>query len=208
MTPFNVLTGIVASLPEADIDTDVIFPARFLLLFEKAGLGTKLFYDRRFDESGTVKEHFVLNRAPYNTAQILLTGANFGTGSSREHAVWALADFGIRCVIAPSFGEIFYLNCIKNGLLPIRLPSPEHDRLLRYASESPRTLTVDLVNCQIRFDGMIVPFAIDSAHQMALLEGRDEIDRILTDDLSDILAFEARHRASSPWLAQPTDHET
>src|SRR5580698_3433920 len=122
MKRFTTVTGIAAPLPEADIDTDVIFPARFLLLPDKAGLGKQLFFDRRFDEFGAPRREFVLNRPPFDNAQILITGENFGTGSSREHAVWALAELGIRSIIAPSFGEIFYSNCLKNGLLPIRLP--------------------------------------------------------------------------------------
>lgn len=203
MRAFTTLTGIAAPLPEADIDTDVIFPARFLLLFEKAGLGARLFFDRRFDESGAPKEGFVLNRPPFNGAQILITGENFGTGSSREHAVWALADFGIRCVIAPSFGEIFYLNCFKNGLLPIRLSPSQCEMVLSHACTSNSPITVDLEKCQVQFEARRVPFSIDSAHRSALLKGVDDIGQVLADDLADIRAFEKRQLAHSPWLALP-----
>lgn len=208
MRPFTTLTGIAAPLPEADIDTDVIFPARFLLLLEKAGLGTRLFFDRRFDESGAPRPRFVLNRPPFDGAQILVTGENFGTGSSREHAVWALADFGIRCVIAPSFGEIFYLNCCKNGLLPIRLPPAEHAQVLDHACTRSSPITVDLEKCQVQFDAGNVPFSIDTAHRRALLEGLDEIGQVLADDLADIVSFEKRQCEHSPWLVLPHDRST
>jgi 3-isopropylmalate/(R)-2-methylmalate dehydratase small subunit len=199
MRRFTTLTGIAAALPDADIDTDVIFPARFLLLTDKAGLGKQLFFDRRFDKDGAPREEFVLNRRPFDRAQILIAGNNFGTGSSREHAVWALVDFGVRCVIAPSFGEIFYLNCFKNGLLPIRVTPAEHAVLLDHA-RSGRVLTVDLERLEIRFDSCSLAFSLDATLRRGLLEGLDEIDQILADDLADIVAFEARQRQDAPWL--------
>src|SRR3984957_9049014 len=146
MESFVSLTSVAAPLPDADIDTDVIFPARFLLLLNRQGLGQHLFHERR-RSSG--QERFVLDRSPFDKAQILVAGRNFGCGSSREQAVWALSDFGIRCVIAPSFGEIFYGNCFRNGVLPIILPDPEHhDVMLAATSGAP--LTVDLEAQEIR----------------------------------------------------------
>ena len=143
MTPFVTLTSVAAPFPEAQIDTDVIFPARFLLLPDKAGLGRHLFHERR------AKGGFVLDRAPWTTARILVTGPDFGTGSSREQAVWALADFGIRCVIGPSFGEIFFSNCFRNGVLPIGLRDAAYTAVLK-AAEQGQPITVDLPSQQVR----------------------------------------------------------
>lgn len=199
MRPFTSLTGIAAPLPDADVDTDVIFPARFLLNTERAGLGKQLFFDRRFARDGTPRSEFVLNQAPYDRAQILVAGDHFGTGSSREHAVWSLVDFGIRCILAPGFGEIFHLNCFKNGLLAIRVSAGEQAVLLDHA-RTGRALTVDLEKLEIRFDSRCMTFAIDAAQRRDLLEGLDEIDRILADDLDDIAAFETRQREDAPWL--------
>ena len=200
MIAFTSLTALAAPLPEADVDTDVILPARFLLLLDKAGLGRHLFHERRFDKDGGMRAEFILNRPPFDGAQILVAGANFGCGSSREQAVWALADFGIRCVVAPSFGEIFFANCFKNGVLPIRLDEPVHGEVMAAAVEAS-TLTVDL-----EAQALVVPgkepigFSVDPRRRRALLLGLDEIGAILADDLPDIEAFEARRRASMPWL--------
>jgi 3-isopropylmalate/(R)-2-methylmalate dehydratase small subunit len=200
MSEFKMVTSVAAPLAESDIDTDVVIPARFLLLLDKSGLGTHLFHERRHDPDGTKNTTFVLNRPPFDRAQILIAGQNFGCGSSREQAVWALADFGIRCVIAPSFGEIFAANCFKNGVLPITLGEEAYARVLR-AAEGGTPLTADLVAREIRIgDGDPIAFSVDAHRRRALLLGLDEIGMILADDLVEIDAFEARHRSSSPWL--------
>jgi 3-isopropylmalate/(R)-2-methylmalate dehydratase small subunit len=198
MQKFTTLTSVAAPLPEADLDTDVIFPARFLLLLDKAGIGKHLFHERRYRE-GRLTD-FVLNTPPYDHAQILVAGANFGSGSSREHAVWALADFGIRCVIALSFGEIFYANCFKNGVLAILLAGHEHVRVMDVA-RAAGTLVVDLESQAISLsDGSTIAFEIDDYKRRSLLLGLDEIGSILADDADDIAAFEHRQRSQFPWL--------
>ena len=194
MNSFTTLTALAASLPEAQIDTDVIFPARFLLLPDKAGLGSKLFSERR------AQGGFVLDTPPWNKAQILVTGPDFGTGSSRENAVWALADFGIRCVIGPGFGEIFHANCFRNAILPIILAGDALSRVQAEA-EAARTVTIDLPAQLIRLsDGHEIAFDIEAHRKRALLEGLDEIGVILKEELGAIEAFEARHRSANPWL--------
>ena len=199
MEKFVTLTSVAAPLPEADVDTDIIFPARFLLLLDKVGLGKHLFHERR-NAPGGASTDFVLNTPPFDVAKILVTDANFGSGSSREQAVWALADFGIRCVIAPSFGEIFYSNCFKNGVLPIVLTGEAHSNAMS-AAASGQPFTVDLESQTVTFpNGPSVPFEIDPYRKRALMLGLDEIGGILTEDADDIAAFETRHRASQPWL--------
>jgi 3-isopropylmalate/(R)-2-methylmalate dehydratase small subunit len=198
MQSFTTLSSVAAPLPEANLDTDIIFPARFLLLLDKAGLGKHLFHERRHPKlSGA--EAFVLDRAPFDTAQILVAGPNFGSGSSREQAVWALLDFGIRSVIAPSFGEIFYGNCFKNGVLPIVVSEEAHQRALR-AAETGLPITVDLAAQTIALPTETVAFDIDPYRRQALLLGLDEIDGILANDQAEIDAFEQRQRNRSPWL--------
>jgi 3-isopropylmalate/(R)-2-methylmalate dehydratase small subunit len=199
MQKFTVLTSVAAPLPETHLDTDVIFPARFLLLPDKKGLGEQLFNERRTNRTGE-GPRFVLDTPPFDKAQILVTGRAFGTGSSREQAVWALADFGIRCVISPSFGEIFFANCVKNGVLAIVLEEATHDTVMKEA-QSGRPITVDLEAAQIRFaDGTQIGFDIDPHRKRTLLQGLDEIGLILADDSAEIIAFEARQRAEKPWL--------
>ena len=183
---------------KADVDTDVIFPARFLLLLDKAGLGKHLFHERRYREGRTTD--FVLNSPPFDKARILVAGKNFGSGSSREQAVWALADFGIRCVIAPSFGEIFYNNCFKNGVLAIVLAGDPHERIMS-AAATAGSIAVDLETQQVSLsNGASLPFDIDPYHRRALLLGLDEIGAILADDASKIDAFEALQRDTFPWV--------
>ena len=194
MTPFVTLTAIAAPFPESQIDTDVIFPARFLLLPDKAGLGRHLFHERRAGGG------FVLDRAPWDRAGILVTGPDFGTGSSREQAVWALVDFGIRCVIGPGFGEIFHANCFRNGVLPIVLSGTPLNRVMAEA-EAGRALTADLPRQVIVLaDGSEIGFDADAHRKRALIEGLDEIGVILADDLAAITAFETAQRARRPWL--------
>ena len=200
MIAFETLTAVAAPFPESDIDTDVIFPARFLLLLDKAGLGKLLFHERRF-VGGQPRPEFVLNRPPFDAARILVAGRNFGSGSSREQAVWALADFGIRCVVAPSFGEIFFANCFKNGVLPVVLP-PEHHAKVLEAAQGGQAVTVDLEAQTIRASGENEPIAfdVDPHRKRSLLLGLDEIGAILADAAEDIARVAAWHRARSPWL--------
>jgi len=199
MSDFSPLVGVAAPLPESNIDTDIIFPARFLLLLNKVGLGKQLFHERRYSRDAT--DHpFVLDTAQFDKARILVTGRNFGSGSSREQAVWALADFGIRCVIAPSFGEIFYNNCFKNGLLPIVLPDATVERVLN-ATGAGAPLTIDLEAQQVRLpDGNAIGFDIDPYRRRILLLGLDEIGAIIEEDAADVGRFEQQQRAAFPWL--------
>ncbi|MBB5752553.1 3-isopropylmalate/(R)-2-methylmalate dehydratase small subunit [Prosthecomicrobium pneumaticum] len=197
MQPFRSVTSVAAPLPEADLDTDIIFPARFLLLLDREGLGRHLFHERRHKADAPP---FVLDRPPFDRARILVTGRNFGGGSSREQAVWALADFGIRVVLAESFGEIFHANCFRNGVLPIVLPAEDQARAMA-AAGTGAPMTVDLESETIALpDGAILRFAIDPYRRRALLAGLDEIGAILADDAAAIDAFEARQRRTAPWL--------
>jgi 3-isopropylmalate/(R)-2-methylmalate dehydratase small subunit len=198
MKRFTEITSVAAPLPEADIDTDVLFPARFLLLPDKAGLGEHLFHERRHRRERTAPP-FILNEAPFDKAEILVGGANFGCGSSREQAVWALLDFGIRCVIAPSFGEIFYANCFKNGVLPIVLRGDQYQAALA-AAASGGPVRVDLEEQTMRLPaGVAIPFEIDPYRRRCLLQGLDEIGAILADDVDDIVLFEQAQRKHAPW---------
>lgn len=199
MQPFRKVTAIAAPLPAADIDTDVIFPARFLLIAEKTGLSRHLFHEKRAGRADGAPP-FILDTPPFDAARILVAGSNFGCGSSREHAVWALADFGFRCVIAPSLGEIFASNCVRNGLLPVTLSEPEHALVLA-AARSGAPITVDLEEVRIVLpEGKAIPFTVGSHTRQALLRGLDEIGMILLDDVDDIAAFEERQRQAEPWL--------
>lgn len=198
MEKFATLSSVAAPLPETHLDTDVIFPARFLLLPDKKGLGEQLFNERRTNRTGEGLR-FVLDTPPYDSAQILVTGKAFGTGSSREQAVWALADYGIRCVISPSFGEIFFANCFKNGVLPIVLDETLHAEVMNEA-QARRKLTIGLQAQEIRLeDGRRIGFDVDPHRKRTLLLGLDEIGLILEDDLVEILAFEERQRQQRPW---------
>ncbi|MFG6441531.1 3-isopropylmalate dehydratase small subunit [Roseateles sp. LKC17W] len=205
MKPFTRLKSVAVPMPDADIDTDIIFPARFLVLTQKAGLGPYAFYEKRFDEQGRERSEFVLNRARWRGAAILVAGANFGCGSSREQAPWALADLGLRCIIAPGFGEIFEANCLNNGMLPIRLATPEHALALA-AAQAGQALTVDLQACTVTLaDDTVLRFGIDARARLALLEGQDEIEGIRREAGAAIAAFEARQQERQPWLyADPT----
>lgn len=196
MEPFARVHGLAVPFLEDDIDTDVIFPARFLLRMEKAGLGGYLFHDRRADPSDAT---FVLDRPAYAGARILIAGMNFGCGSSREQAVWTLVGAGFRCVIAPSFGDIFYANCFKNGLLPVVLPQKVIVDLAALAEQGQR-FTINLVAQTVRVAGRPAdPFEIAPQRREALLSGRDDIAEILLDEPR-IAAFEARSRRAQPWL--------
>jgi 3-isopropylmalate/(R)-2-methylmalate dehydratase small subunit len=201
MRPFTTLTGIAAPLPLANIDTDKIIPARFLKTIKRSGLGAHLFDTLRYDEAGRERPDFVLNQAPYRDAEILIAHENFGCGSSREHAPWALLDFGIRCVIAPDFADIFYNNCFKNGILAIRLPREVCDTLMADARLGGNArLTVDLVRqVVVRPSGEAIAFELDDTRRHALLEGLDEIGQTLGHAAA-IDQYESARRMAQPWL--------
>jgi 3-isopropylmalate/(R)-2-methylmalate dehydratase small subunit len=202
MKQFTVLAGVAAPLPLANVDTDTIIPARYLKTVGRTGLGKGAFHALRYGADGTEDPAFVLNREPYRNARILIAGANFGCGSSREHAPWSLLDFGITCVIAPSFADIFHNNCFKNGILCIALPSTEVDMLMAKARDGNTAggaFTVDLVHQTITApDGTGSSFAVDPARRRALLDGMDEIAMTLRHD-AEITAFEAARHAAQPW---------
>jgi 3-isopropylmalate/(R)-2-methylmalate dehydratase small subunit len=200
MQKFTTLTGIAAYLPMINVDTDMIIPKQYLKTIKRTGLGTGLFAELRYDEHGNPLPDFVLHKPPYDKAKILITGENFGCGSSREHAPWALLDFGISCIVAPSFADIFYNNCFKNGILPITLPQEEIDKLIDDASRGANAvLTVDLEAQEIRGpDGGAIKFDIDPFRKRCLMEGLDDIG--LTLEKADAIdAFEHEARVARPW---------
>lgn len=202
MDKFTTLTGVAAPLPMINVDTDMIIPKQFLKTIKRSGLGKNLFDEMRYDDNGNEVPDFVLNKPAYRNAQILVSGDNFGCGSSREHAPWSLLDFGIRCVIAPSFADIFYNNCFKNGILPIRLPQEDVDKLMADAERGANaTVTVDLENQEITGpDGGCIKFEVEEFRKHCLLNGLDDIG--LTLQKSDAInAFEAKRAASQPWLS-------
>ena len=197
MEPFSKITSVAAPLLRADINTDAIIPMRWLVTATRNGLGKGLFSEWRYRPDGGEDPAFVLNQAPYRAAGILIAGPNFGCGSSREHAPWALLDFGIRCIIAPSFASIFYENCLKNGILPVVLPL---DGVEKLATRGQGALTVDLITCSISDrDGHIAWFEVDASRRAALLEGRDEIDELL-QHATEIATFQSRDRDERPWV--------
>lgn len=199
MKPFETLSGVAAPFPRVNVDTDAIIPKQFLKTIERAGLGKGLFYDLRTDPDGTSRPDFVLNRAPYRKAAVLVVGANFGCGSSREHAVWALLDAGIRAVVGPSFADIFYQNCFKNGLLPVTLPQDQVDALMQDA-ERADVLQVNLERQEItRPNRAVVRFEIEPFRKEILLEGLDDIALTLKRGAA-IDAFETSQRTEAPWL--------
>ena len=200
MEKFTSLTGVAAPLNMVNVDTDMIIPKQFLKTIKRTGLKEGLFYELRWDEDGKSKD-FVLDQPTYQNAKILVSGDNFGCGSSREHAPWALLDFGIRCIIASDFADIFYNNCFKNGILPIKLPQEQVDLLMEDAEKGANaTMTVDLEAQEItRPDGEKIPFKIDSFRRHCLLNGLDDIG--LTLQKKDrIDSFEAKRKEAQPWL--------
>jgi 3-isopropylmalate/(R)-2-methylmalate dehydratase small subunit len=201
MDKFTTLRGVAAPLPMINVDTDMIIPKQFLKTIKRTGLGANLFDEMRFDESGAEKPDFVLNKPAYREASLLIAGENFGCGSSREHAPWALLDFGIRCIVAPSFADIFYNNCFKNGILPIVLPQAQVDLLMDDADRGANAMvTVDLEAQEITGpDGGLIAFEIDPFRKQCLLEGLDDIDQTLTKSAA-IDSFESRQKAAEPWL--------
>jgi 3-isopropylmalate/(R)-2-methylmalate dehydratase small subunit len=201
MEKFTQLTGVAAPLPMVNVDTDMIIPKQFLKTIKRTGLGKNLFDEMRFTPDGEEVPEFVLNQPAYRNAKILVAGDNFGCGSSREHAPWALLDFGIRCVIATSFADIFYNNCFKNGILPIILPQEDVDKLLDDASRGANaTLTVDLEKQEITGpDGGSISFDIDPFRKYCLLNGLDDVG-ITLQKAAAIDSFENKRAAEQPWL--------
>ena len=201
MQKFDKLTGVAAPLPMINVDTDMIIPKQFLKTIKRSGLGKNLFDELRYELDGREKPDFVLNRPAYRKAQILVAGDNFGCGSSREHAPWALLDFGIRCIIATSFADIFYNNCFKNGILPIRLPREDVDKLMDDAGRGANAvISVDLEQQTITGpDGGRIEFAIDGFRKHCLLNGLDDIGLTL-EKAAAIDGFEAKRGHAQPWL--------
>ena len=205
MQPFTTLTAVAAPLPLANVDTDKIIPARFLKTIKRTGLGVHLFDTLRYDAAGAERADFVLNAEPYRHAGTLITHENFGCGSSREHAPWALLDFGIRCVIAPSFADIFHTNCFKNGILPIALPREVCDLLMDDARMGGNArISIDLARqVVVRPSGEEIPFEIDAFRKHMLLNGLDEIGQTLQRGPA-IDAHEAKMRQQAPWMPSIT----
>jgi 3-isopropylmalate/(R)-2-methylmalate dehydratase small subunit len=202
MDKFNKLTAVAAPLPHVNIDTDAIIPKQFLKTIKRTGLGKNLFAEWRYNDDGTEKEDFVLNKAAWRKAEILVALDNFGCGSSREHAPWALLDFGIRCVISTSFADIFYNNCFKNGILPIKVTKEQLDELMDDAEKgSNAVLEIDLENQEIgRPNGEKIAFEVDEFRKHCLLNGLDDIG-LTMEKGSAIDKFEDKEKAERPWLA-------
>ncbi len=201
MDKFTTLEGVAAPLKIINVDTDMIIPKQYLKTIKRTGLGKGLFSEQRYKDDGSENPDFVLNKPSYRKAKILVAGDNFGCGSSREHAPWALGDFGIRCIISTSFGDIFYNNCFKNGILPIRVSHEELDKLFDDADRgSNATLTIDLENQEIRGpDGGAIKFEIDPFRKHCMLNGLDDIGLTMQKGKS-IDVFEAKEKAERPWL--------
>ena len=200
MEKFKSLTGVAAPLPMLNVDTDMIIPKQFLKTIKRTGLGSALFHEMRTRPDGSENPDFVLNKPAYKKAQILVAGANFGCGSSREHAPWALLDFGIRCVISTSFADIFYNNCFKNGILPIRLPKEDVDKLMDDASRGANAVvSIDLEKQEIRGpDGGVVKFDIDPHRKHCMLNGLDDIG-LTMEKKSSIDDYEAKLKKERAW---------
>ena len=198
MKKFNTLKGIPANLPMMNVDTDMIIPKQFLKTIKRTGLGKSLFFEMRYDENGKKIEKFVLNNKPYDSTSILITGKNFGCGSSREHAPWALLDFGIKCVISSSFADIFYNNCFKNGMLPIILDEEKIAELVQY-SERKENIEINLKEQEIIFGNKRIKFKIDSFKKKCLLEGLDDIALSL-EKSEKISVYEDKINKDKPWI--------
>ncbi len=198
MKKFNILKGIPANLPMMNVDTDMIIPKQFLKTIKRTGLGKGLFFEMRYDENNKKIEKFVLNMEPYNNSPILIVGKNFGCGSSREHAPWALLDFGIKCVISPSFADIFYNNCFKNGILPIILDKKKTEELIQY-SERKENIEINLTEQEIKFGNKRIKFTIDPFKKECLLNGLDDI-AISLEKSEKISSYENKLKKNKPWL--------
>ena len=206
MEKFKTIKSNAIPLPMVNVDTDMIIPKQFLKTIKRTGLGKNLFYELRYDENDKEIKSFVLNQDEYKDSQILITGKNFGCGSSREHAPWSIADYGIKCIIASSYADIFYNNCFKNGILPIKLKDEEIEVLLS-AAEDSLNFTIDLENQKISYmennTQKEMPFELDEAKKNCLLEGMDDIGMTL-NKASHITSFEEKQKSSNPWLYSQT----
>ena len=198
MEKFTNLKSIPSYLSLQNIDTDMIIPKQFLKTIKRTGLGKSLFYEMRYDENGKVIEDFILNKEPYNKSRILLAGKNFGCGSSREHAPWALSDFGIKCVISSSFADIFYNNCFKNGILPIKIEEQAVVELSEYTKRKEE-IEIDLEKQEIKYGNKVKKFEVDTFKKKCLIEGLDDIALSL-EKTSQIDNFEKNIKENSPWL--------
>jgi len=198
MEKFNILKSVPANLPMMNVDTDMIIPKQFLKTIKRSGLGKSLFFEMRYDEQGKKLDNFVLNKEPYNKSSILLAGKNFGCGSSREHAPWALLDFGIKCVISPSFADIFYNNCFKNGMLPIVLDQKQLEELIEY-SERKEAIEVNLSEQKIKLENKIISFEVDAFKKKCLLDGLDDIALSL-EKSNKITSYEKNIQKTKPWM--------
>ena len=198
MRKFNILKSIPANLPMINVDTDMIIPKQFLKTIKRTGLGKSLFFEMRYNDEGKKIGKFVLNNEPFNKSSILITGKNFGCGSSREHAPWALLDFGIRCLIGPSFADIFYNNCFKNGMLPIILDENKIEEIIQY-SERKENIEVNLAEQEIIFGNKKVKFEIDPFKKKCLLNGLDDIALSL-EKSEKISSYENKMKKNRPWI--------
>ena len=198
MEKFNNLKSIPSYLSLQNIDTDMIIPKQFLKTIKRTGLGKSLFYEMRYDESGKINVDFILNKEPYNKSKILLAGKNFGCGSSREHAPWALMDFGIKCVISASFADIFYNNCFKNGILPIKIDDKIIVELAEYSNRKEE-IEVSLDNQEIKYGNKIAKFELDAFKKKCLMEGLDDI-ALSMEKISEIDNFEKKLKTTKPWV--------
>ena len=198
MEKFNILKSVPANLPMMNVDTDMIIPKQFLKTIKRSGLGKSLFFEMRYDEQGKKVNNFVLNKEPYNKSSILLAGKNFGCGSSREHAPWALLDFGIKCVISPSFADIFYNNCFKNGMLPIVLDQKQLEELIEY-SERKEAIEINLTEQKIKLENKIISFEVDAFKKKCLLNGLDDIALSL-EKSEKISSYEKNIQKTKPWM--------
>lgn len=198
MQPFTTITGTAAPLPISNVDTDMIIPKQFLRTIKRTGLAAGLFYEMRFDMEGNINPDFILNKAPYDHAQILIAGENFGCGSSREHAPWSLLDFGLRCIIAPSFGDIFYNNCFKNGILPLQLKQEEVD-ILMAAAGNGQQISINLSEQKVVCGNTVFEFDIDPFRKHCLLNGLDDIGLTMEKE-SFITTYETKNKQAKPWL--------
>ena len=198
MEKFSNLKSIPSYLSLQNIDTDMIIPKQFLKTIKRTGLGKSLFYEMRYDENGKIINDFILNKEPYNKSKILLAGKNFGCGSSREHAPWALSDFGIKSVISPSFADIFYNNCFKNGILPIRIDDKVVLELAEY-SKRKEEIEINLEKQEIKYGNKVIKFEVDDFKKKCLLEGLDDI-ALSMEKISQIDNFEKKLIKDKPWL--------
>ena len=198
MEKFNILKSVPANLPMMNVDTDMIIPKQFLKTIKRSGLGKSLFFEMRYDEQGKKENDFVLNTEPYDKSSILLAGKNFGCGSSREHAPWALLDFGIKCVISPSFADIFYNNCFKNGMLPIVLDQKQLEELIEY-SERKEAIEINLPEQKIKLENKIISFEVDAYKKKCLLDGLDDIALSL-EKSNEITSYEKNIQKTKPWM--------